>query len=63
MTCEDCGRPIKNAEMWQPGADRNAPTSRSMRHPCWTCRDKHEQPSVRAINVMPRTFSSKKSVA
>ena len=31
MRCEECGRVLKNAHMWQLGGDINAPTSRSMR--------------------------------
>ncbi len=42
MRCEECGRMIENAEMWQLGGDRNAPTSRSMRQMCWECRTKTE---------------------
>lgn len=38
MRCEICGRPIKNAEMWQLGGNRAAPTSRSMQQLCWDCR-------------------------
>lgn len=40
MRCEDCGRPMKNAELWQLAGDPNAPTSSSMRHLCWECRNK-----------------------
>lgn len=40
MRCEECGRLMDNAEMWQLGGDRNAPTSRSMRQMCWECRTK-----------------------
>jgi hypothetical protein len=63
MRCEECGRPIKNAEMWQLGADRNAPTSRSMRQLCWDCREKLEQPSLRAISTTARTVTSKAPAA
>ena len=38
MRCEECGREIKNAELWQLAGDPNAPTSRSMRQLCWDCR-------------------------
>lgn len=38
MRCEECGRPIKNAELWRLATDPNAPTSRSMRQMCWDCR-------------------------
>jgi hypothetical protein len=43
MRCEHCGRPIKNAEMWKLGGDREAPTSRSMQSLCWDCRTQAEQ--------------------
>lgn len=38
MRCEKCGRPMKNAEMWQLGGNREAPSSRSMQQLCWDCR-------------------------
>lgn len=40
MRCEQCGRPIKNADMWQLGGNPLAPTSRSMQQLCWDCRQK-----------------------
>ena len=40
MRCEECGRVLKNAQMWQLGGDINAPTSRSMRQLCWECRER-----------------------
>lgn len=40
MRCENCGRPMKNAELWQISGDPSAPTSSSMRHLCWDCRNK-----------------------
>lgn len=40
MRCEECGRPMKNAELWQLSGDPNAPASSSMRHLCWDCRVK-----------------------
>lgn len=43
MRCEECGRPMKNAQMWQLGGDPHAPTSRSMRQLCWDCRTAAEQ--------------------
>lgn len=42
MRCEQCGRPMENAEMWQLGGNPSAPTSRSMRQICWDCRQKAE---------------------
>lgn len=38
MRCEQCGRPMKNAEMWQLSGDREAPSARSLRQLCWDCR-------------------------
>ena len=32
MRCEQCGRDMKNAELWQLATDPKAPTSWSMRH-------------------------------
>lgn len=40
MRCEECGRVLKNAQMWQLGGSANAPTSRSMRQLCWECRER-----------------------
>ena len=40
MYCEECGRPMKNAELWQLAGDPRAPASSSMRTLCWECRDK-----------------------
>ena len=40
MRCEECGRVLKNAQMWQLGGSTNAPTSRSMRQLCWECRER-----------------------
>ncbi|HEX2347918.1 MAG TPA: hypothetical protein VHI51_05715 [Ktedonobacterales bacterium] len=40
MRCEECGRVLKNAQMWQLGGSVNAPTSRSMRQLCWECRER-----------------------
>jgi hypothetical protein len=48
MRCDECGRPIKNAELWQLAGDPHAPTSRSMQQLCWDCRQKAEKPSERA---------------
>lgn len=42
MRCEQCGRPMKNAEMWQLSSTREAPTSRSMQQLCWDCRHEAE---------------------
>lgn len=39
MRCEECGRVLKNAQMWQLGGDIHAPTSRSMQQMCWECRE------------------------
>lgn len=43
MRCEECGRPMKNAQLWQLAGDPNAPTSRSMRQLCWDCREAAEK--------------------
>jgi hypothetical protein len=39
MRCEDCGRAIRNAEMWQLAGGRDVPSSRSMRTLCRQCRE------------------------
>ncbi len=44
MRCEECGRVLKNAQMWQLGGDIHAPTSRSMRQLCWECRERASAP-------------------
>ena len=46
MRCEECGRVLKNAHMWQLGGDINAPTSRSMRQLCWECRERASAPEA-----------------
>lgn len=54
MRCEECGRVIENAEMWQLGGDPKAPTSRSMRQMCWNCRTSFTpapQPETRETGV------------
>jgi hypothetical protein len=48
MRCEECGRPMKNAELWRLAADPHAPTSRSMRQMCWECRERREQQGAAA---------------
>lgn len=45
MRCEECGRVLKNATMWQLGGNQNAPMSRSMRLLCWDCRENDARPS------------------
>ncbi len=45
MRCEQCGRVLKNAHMWQLGGDLNAPASRSMRQLCWECRERAAAPT------------------
>ncbi|MGH2516647.1 MAG: hypothetical protein ACRDHP_13415 [Ktedonobacterales bacterium] len=47
MRCEKCGRPMMNAELWQLAGDPNAPTSSSMRHLCWECRNQSAKPEER----------------
>jgi hypothetical protein len=39
MRCEQCGRALKNAQMWRLSGDQSAPMSRSMRLLCWDCRE------------------------
>lgn len=39
MRCENCGREIDNAQLWQLGADPKAPYAWSMRVLCWDCRE------------------------
>lgn len=46
MRCEECGRPMKNAELWRLATDPNAPTSRSMRQMCWECRVQQGAPAT-----------------
>jgi len=53
MRCEECGRPIRNAEMWQLSGNRNAPSARSMRTMCWSCR---ESPPARSKNAIRRSI-------
>jgi hypothetical protein len=38
MRCQECGRAIRNAEMWRLAGDRNAPSARSMQTLCTSCR-------------------------
>jgi hypothetical protein len=38
MRCEECGRVMHNAEMWQLAGDRNAPSARSLKNLCRNCR-------------------------
>ncbi len=54
MRCEECGRPMKNAELWRLATDPQAPTSRSMRYMCWDCRKQ----SSSATSDTPATSAS-----
>jgi hypothetical protein len=38
MRCEECGRQIRNAEMWRLSDGKSAPPPRSMRTVCRLCR-------------------------
>jgi hypothetical protein len=51
MRCEQCGRDMKNAELWQLATDPKAPTSWSMRQLCWECRQHPEKAQERARQV------------
>jgi len=52
MRCEQCGRDMKNAELWQLATDPKAPTSWSMKQLCWDCRQHPEKSSERAASQM-----------
>ncbi|MGO8947387.1 MAG: hypothetical protein ACLQUY_06945 [Ktedonobacterales bacterium] len=43
MRCEQCGRDMNNAELWHLATDPKAPTSWSMKHLCWDCREHPER--------------------
>jgi hypothetical protein len=45
MRCEQCGRDMKNAELWRLATDPKAPTSWSMKQLCWDCREHPERAS------------------
>ena len=51
MRCDECGRPIMNAELWQLGGDPKAPTARSMRVLCRDCRQKEGQAAEQPVPV------------
>ena len=51
MRCEQCGRDMKNAELWQLATDPKAPTSWSMRQLCWDCRQHPEKASENASQL------------
>ena len=48
MRCENCGREIDNAQLWQLGADPKAPSAWSMRVLCWDCRENPPGKATRA---------------
>jgi hypothetical protein len=48
MRCEQCGRDMNNAELWQLATDPKAPTSWSMRQLCWDCRQHPEKAPEKA---------------
>ncbi len=53
MRCEECGRPIRNAQMWQLGGDPHAPHARSLRQLCWSCLEReNEATQIRANPVV-----------
>jgi hypothetical protein len=49
---------MENAELWQLGGDRNAPTSWSMRQMCWECRTKVEKVESDPQRATPTTDST-----
>ncbi len=51
MRCEQCGRDMQNAELWQVATDPKAPTSWSMKHLCWDCREHPQQASEKLDHV------------
>lgn len=54
MRCEQCGRDMKNAELWQLATDPKAPTSWSMKQLCWDCREHPERSSEREkVQLVP----------
>src|SRR5262249_25001952 len=57
MRCDNCGRPIINAELWQLGGDPKAPTGRSMRMLCWDCRKQEEERSTKETERKPAEVS------
>lgn len=59
MRCEECGRVLKNAQMWQLGGDSHAPTSRSMRQLCWECR---ERAAASADDAVALAFDSSNDI-
>lgn len=58
MRCDECGRPMKNAELWQLAGDPHAPTSSSMRHLCWDCRNKAAKSAGRDARPAPASILS-----
>ena len=66
MRCEQCGRVLKNAQLWQLGGDLNAPMSRSMRQLCWECRERAATPESErgevASSVLAEAYAIVKDV-
>jgi hypothetical protein len=54
MRCEQCGRDMKNAELWQLATDPKAPTSWSMRQLCWDCRQ-HPEKATESVTRLEMT--------
>ncbi len=57
MRCENCGREMDNAQLWQLGADPKAPSAWSMRVLCWDCRE-HPQGSAARTSERPRPITT-----
>lgn len=55
MRCDECGRPILNADWWKITNAPEAPTARSMSVLCWDCRQK----AARAAEVRNDLRSAK----
>lgn len=62
MRCENCGREMDNAQLWQLGADPKAPAAWSMRVLCWDCRE-HPQGSAGASAPRPDELARIRSSA
>ncbi len=57
MRCENCGREMDNAQLWQLAADPKAPSAWTMRVLCWDCRE-HPQASATRTSEPPQRFAT-----